>query len=306
MSQVTSITDKIEGATEVLSEVGKLEGGESDQKLHRATFDTSVLPKTDENTGDSLDEKISELLDEIGQGLRADDATKFEKLTIARKYGPMLLELKELAPRGTFKSRLKERFPKVNYAKCNRWMFIGKHEAEVAAAIEKYPEVAWGPKKMIDFLKGWNPDEEQEYEEDEADGYLGVEKDEEYVGEVEVVPSTPTNPDSAAAQEANQQEHDVNSQDASPGAAADTATEVDPVKRIDHEVEVRLGFKLSVPENVTAEEIANALREAENWTVRIKTPFEFEMSEKGIRVSHVRPWDSHGQCEPEAIPSDDN
>ena len=33
-----------------------------------------------------------------------------------------------------------------------------------------------------------------------------------------------------------------------------------------------------------------AIRLADRWTVGIDTPFEYEMSERGVVVSHVRPW----------------
>jgi len=123
------------------------------QTLHRATFGRD----------------IETLLDHIDQGLRADDATNFEKLTIARKYGPLLIELKAMVPHGHFKLVLKERFPKVSYSKCNRWMVIARHEAEVAEALVAHPEVAWGPKKMIDYLtKEWRPEIDHP-EEDEED-----------------------------------------------------------------------------------------------------------------------------------------
>ena len=137
------------------------------QKLHGATID-----------GD-----LESLLDQIGQGLQADDATNFEKLNIARKYGPLLIELKAMVPHGHFKLVLKERFPKVSYAKCNRWMVIARHEAEVAEALVTHPEVAWGPKKMIDFLKGALSLEEVaddgDWDEDDCWGGIALDGDEE-------------------------------------------------------------------------------------------------------------------------------
>ena len=123
------------------------------QKLYGATFDGEV----------------ESLLDQIDQGLRADDATNFEKLTIARKYGPLLIQLKAIVPHGQFKLVLNERFPKVSYSKCNRWMNIAKDETLVAKALDKYPDVKWGPKKMIDFFQGrWSP--EVDCDEDECYG----------------------------------------------------------------------------------------------------------------------------------------
>ncbi len=123
------------------------------QKLHGATFDG----------------EIDSLLNQIGQGLKEDDATNFEKLTIARKYGPLLIQLKAIVPHGHFKLVLKERFPRASYSKCNRWMVIARHEAEVAEALVAYPEVAWGPKKMIDFLNGEFVPHEEPDEWDEED-----------------------------------------------------------------------------------------------------------------------------------------
>lgn len=167
---------------------------EAVQNLHGAKFDSDapqldrpdqaspfqrlaegivVAPNLDADgngTGDILGEKITELLDQIGEGLQADDATNLQKLTIARRYGPMLLELKELVPHGTFMQKLTERCPKITYAKCNRWMYLARHEEEIANAIEMHPDVAWGPKKMIDFLRHvWTPDSEDEDERFEND-----------------------------------------------------------------------------------------------------------------------------------------
>lgn len=119
--------------------------------------------------GETFDRDIETLLDQIDQGLRADDATNFEKLKIARRYGPLLIQLKAMVPHGQFKQVLKERFPRVSYSKCNRWMNIAKGEIQVAKVLDTYPDVAWGPKKMIDFLQGrWSP--EVECDEDECYG----------------------------------------------------------------------------------------------------------------------------------------
>lgn len=108
----------------------------STQKLHGATSEDNV----------------ESLLDQIGQGFQKDDATNLEKLNIARMYGPLLLQLKAIVPHGQFKQVLKKRFPKVSYSKCNRWMVIARQESQVAEVLMAYPNVAWGPKKMMDFL----------------------------------------------------------------------------------------------------------------------------------------------------------
>lgn|GEM_PF-2676892 len=128
------------------------------------------------------------LLEQIGEGLLEDDATNFEKLTIARKYGPLLLELKTLVPHGRFKPVLKERFPRVSYSKCNRWMVIARHESEVTEALVAYPDVAWGPKKMIDYLtKEWRPEIDSDEDEEECWGCVSEESA--IAPEATVVPS---------------------------------------------------------------------------------------------------------------------
>lgn len=192
-------TEEVEGwATGFLDKVE----GEASQKFHGETFESPVDldqktpfqrlaeeivvapdPDADANgTGEILGEKITELLDQIGEGLQADDATNFQKLTIARHYGPMLLELKELVPHGAFEQTLAQRFPKVSRSKCYRWRYLAENEDRVAAAIERYPDVAWGPTKMIDFLQGrWSPeaeDEEERFDGDE-DEYSGLVREEE-------------------------------------------------------------------------------------------------------------------------------
>lgn len=117
--------------------------------------------------GATFNEDIETLLDQIDQGLEEDNATNFKKLNIARKYGPLLWKLKSLVPHGQFKKVLKERFPQINYPKCNRWMYISKRESRVEAALLSHPDEAWGPMKMIDFLRGvWTPGDEQVDEED--------------------------------------------------------------------------------------------------------------------------------------------
>lgn len=129
---------------------------------------TTAICATEILHGETSDE-IHLLLQQIEEGLRADDATNFEKLIIARKYGPLLWQLKSLVPHGGFKNCLMERFPRNSYSKCNRWMVIAKHDEKVEEALTTYPEVAWGPKKMFDFLKGvWSP--EHDHDEDDCSG----------------------------------------------------------------------------------------------------------------------------------------
>ena len=91
----TSRKNYAQAAADVLGEIAEAAIPEQvpDQKLHGATFDAD--PQADspqevnatENTSSLLAEKVGELLDEIGHGFEADDATSLEKLTIARKYG---------------------------------------------------------------------------------------------------------------------------------------------------------------------------------------------------------------------------
>jgi len=127
-----------------------------DQKLHHATFD----------------DDIETLLVQIGQGLIEDDASNLEKLKIAQDYGPVLLQLKKVVPHGQFKKVLKDRFPRISYSKCNRWMVIAKNASQVAEALKTHPDIAWGPKKMVDFLAGnWKPETDLEDDEDDCLGY---------------------------------------------------------------------------------------------------------------------------------------
>lgn len=132
-----------------------------------------IFGETQKLQGATFDGDIETLLDQIDHGLRADDATNFEKLNIARKYGPLLIQLKAMVPHGQFKLVLKERFPRVSYSKCNRWMVIARHEAEVAEALVAYPEVAWGPKKMMDYLtQEWRPDSDADEDEEDCFGFV--------------------------------------------------------------------------------------------------------------------------------------
>lgn len=317
-----------DGASVQLEVPAQLTG---DQSLHRANSESESqpeivpppvepLPETiavDAGTPD-LERKIGELLDQIGEGLRADDATNFEKLTIARKYGPLLWDLKALAAHGEFMNMLKERFPKVNYAKCNRWMFIAKHEAEVSAAIEAHPTVAWGPKKMIDYLKGnWTPEDEEDGDEDDCFGAIR----EEYIKAEPLLSTTDHaaedanepdatspfavgafDPDFAAAVEEHQKQESLEEEESAADGPVTQAARTRPrpaqtvavtrlaANRTEYEVEVRIGFKVSVLEDVSAEDVTEAIRMAEHWTLGIETPFEYELSELGVVVGHVQPW----------------
>ena len=174
----TASMNKSRAAAATLGKIAARAIPHETEKLHGATFEAGRVPPADPGPvtpaldgNELLERKITELLDRIGQWLLADEATNFEKLTIARTCGPLLWDLKALVPHGSFKQALRDRFPKVNYAKCNRWMVLAKHEEEIQVALEKYPDVAWGLKKMIDFLKGfWTPEEEAEDDEDDCFG----------------------------------------------------------------------------------------------------------------------------------------
>lgn len=315
------------GASTQLEVPAELTG---DQSLHRANSESENQPElvpppveplpesiqVDAGTP-NLDRKIGELLDQIGEGLRADDATNFEKLNIARKYGPLLWDLKALAAHGEFMNKLKERFPKVTYAKCNRWMFIAKHDAEVVAAIEAHPTVAWGPKKMIDFVKGyWTPEEEEDGDEDDCFGAIR----EEYTKDEPLLPIDPAaedandpdatspfavgalNPDFALEVEEHQEQGSLEIQATATAGPVTQAVRTRPrpaqteavtrpaANRTEYEVEVRIGFKVSVLEEVSAEDVTEAIRMADLWTVEIGTPFDYELSELGVVVGHVQPW----------------
>jgi hypothetical protein len=298
------------------------------QKLHGATFEAeSVVPAHPDPAdpslaapaGDELRErKITELLDEIGEGLRADDATNREKLAIAQKYGPLAWDLIAIVQHGEFKRKLKERFPKVNYSKVNRWMVISKNALEVAAAIEKYPDVAWGPKKMIDYLKGWNPEVEPEEDEDDSEGFpLEDNLHEEpllpnnEVDDVSELDATlpfavgAFDPDFAAAVDEHQKQESLEEDESAAAGPVTQAARTRPrpaqtpavthpaANRTEYEVEVRIGFKVSVLEDVSAEDVTEAIRMAEHWTLGIETPFEYELSELGVVVGHVQPWTTH-------------
>ena len=276
------------------------------QKLHRATFDAEDVPA---DAGPTQQEwKITELLDRIGEGLQAEDATNFQKLTIARNYGPHAWKLKALVPHGEFKLKLKERFPKFKYSKVNRWMFISKNETEVSAAIEKYPDVAWGPKKMIDFLKGWNPESEPEDNEDDSEG-LPVEdnlndvpllkgnEEEEEDDEASVSPKHQHRPEQTPKGRSGGVEKSPNKKS--------SVSEPD-VKRVEFGVKLSLNFSISVPENVTAEQIEAAFQTAGSLTLGKAAPFDFQLSEMTVMDVEVQAADGLDQYQPEVVPGTDD
>lgn len=305
------------------------------EKLHGATFDptgTTIAPEGAGLHPSDSDTRIGELLGQIDQGVRDDDATNFEKLQIARRTGPLLLELKGLVPHGGFKAMLKERYPSQTYSKLNRWMFLAQREAAVEEAIVAHPDVAWGPKKMIDYLRGvWVPEEDEEDDEEDAAGVVenppeepeAVEdraEDDEGSGDAPEPDATSPfavgalNPELASAIDSHQQEPVAGTSVKTvspggtgipPGQTAGPVTQAvptpskrsrrkeqtrPPASRTEYEVEVRLGFKLSVPDTITADDIRAALQVIARWDVSIRTPFDYEMSEKGLVMGHVRPW----------------
>jgi hypothetical protein len=269
--------------------------------------------------GDPLETRISELLDRIGEGLREDDATNFEKLQIARKYGPFVMELKSVTPHGEYMRRLKARYPKASYDKCNRWRYLAENEERVAATLEKFPDVAWGPKKMADFLKGcWSPeaeDEEERFDGDE-DEYGGILPTELFDTEDEVSDAAEIaiedEPDVASDEEVGeetetgvlqippntrpkQQTHQVVASKAStPKPNSPKPKDVaQPANSLtDYDVEVRLGFKLSVPSSLTADDVEAALEAQSNWSVDLDTSCDKLISEIGVIVTKAELWDS--------------
>jgi hypothetical protein len=302
-----------------------------DQKSHGATFDSTadqqtppVSPQSPFSPSDSsAEQRIAELLVQLGEGVQADKAANLTKLEIARKYGPLLWELKELCPHGTFKVRLKERYPTFHYTTPNRWMYVAKNEEQVAAALDKYPDVPWGLKKMIDFLRGsWSPEAEEEEDrfdgdEDEYTGFvpsdLTEEPSQEASGEDDADEfATENDPEEIVDEEVGeeaetgilqfppntrpkQQTHQVVASKAStPKPNSPKPKEkAQPANRLtDYEVEVRLGFKLSVPSHLTADDIEAALKVGTNWAVELDTSFDNHVSEVMVRVSTVQPWDT--------------
>jgi len=60
----------------------------------------------------------------------------------------------------------------------------------------------------------------------------------------------------------------------------------------EYEVEVRLGFKLTVPASLSSDEVEVALENRLNWSVNLDTTFDTTLSEIGVVVTKVEPWDS--------------
>lgn len=302
-----------------------------DQKSHGATFDSTanqqtppVSPQSSFSECDSsAEQRIAELLDQLGEGVQADKAANLTKLEIARKYGPLLWELKELCPHGTFKVRLKERYPNFHYTTPNRWMYVAKNEEQVAAALEKYPDVPWGLKKMIDFLRGsWSPEAEEEEDrfdgdEDEYTGFvpsdLTEEASQEVSNEADAAESaTEDDPEEIVDEEVGeevetgvlqfppntrpkQQTHQVVASKSStpkPNPPKPKENAQPAISLTDYEVEVRLGFKLSVPTSLSTDDVEAALENRLIWSVILDTTFDTTLSEMGVVVTKVQPWDS--------------
>ena len=134
------------------------------QILHTAKSDAQADPLPAESSpqspgldvSDSVDRQIADLLDRIAEGLQHDEQMQFDRLTLARNYGQLVLELKWAVPHGKYMDMLKERFPRSSYDKCNRWRFISERDDEVEAAIQTHPDVLWGPTKMIRIRSPFN------------------------------------------------------------------------------------------------------------------------------------------------------
>ena len=309
----TATNTNSQAAADILGEMAewsKLDEAVDVQKLHRATFDAEDVPA---DAGPTQQEwKITELLDRIGEGLQAEDATNFQKLTIARNYGPHAWKLKALVPHGEFKLKLKERFPKFKYSKVNRWMVISKNKTEVSAAIEKYPDVAWGPKKMIDFLKGWNPESEPEDDEDDSEGLpvednlndvplLTVHDEVEDEGNEEEVED-----DEASVSPKHQHRPEQTPKGRSGGVEKSpnkkSSVPEPDVKRVEYGVKLSLSFTISVPENVTAEQVKETFRTGGSLTLGKAAPFNYQLSEMTVVEVAVQASDSLDEFEPEAVP----
>jgi hypothetical protein len=326
----TLVNEHIQAAAVALNNIADsaLQDEESSsQKSHGATFEAAAETNpnsqsqgsiSDDGNGDSTEKRIAELLDQIGEGIQADNDANLTKLEIARKVGPLLFELKELCPHGTFKHRLKERHPNFHYTTPNRWMYVAKNEERVAAALEKFPDVAWGLKKMIDYLRGsWSPEAEDEVDrfdgnEDEYNGFVkddllepelleansddsppGDEPtttgDEEAESESDVVQFTPK----TTTPKTKHQSHQVVNKKEHPAKATNKGQQENPASTvIDYEIEVRLGFKFSVPADFSTNDVRQALKDRKYWAVKLDTPFDNQISELGIVVSEVKPWDS--------------
>lgn len=130
-----------------------LHSAKSDAQDNRSPAGSS--PQSPGQTvADPVNRRVSEILDQLAAGLRADDEMESDRLTLARNGGSLVLELKRIVPFGKYMDKLKERFPKSSYHKLHRWRFLAEHEAEIEATLRAYPNVAWGPTKMIAYLKG--------------------------------------------------------------------------------------------------------------------------------------------------------
>lgn len=148
---------------------------EQEQIVHGAQFQVETL-----GVDDLPDQQISALLEQIDEGLKAHHNTNREKLRIALEYGPLLLKIKELSPHGTFLTTLKDRFPKINYSICRRWLYLSRHEEAIKEALSVHPNKAWGPTTMIRYLKDIASQKDTSVEE-----YL---EDEEFVDDQELEP----------------------------------------------------------------------------------------------------------------------
>ncbi|WP_437191378.1 hypothetical protein [Planctomicrobium sp. SH527] len=288
-------------AVTVLDEIAQATDDGSNQKLHGATFETEER------------ERIQELLDEIGVGLAVDEATNRQKLNIARTYGCLLVELKTLVPHGAFKSELSKRFPTINYAKCNRWMYLAKNEQEVASALEEYPDVAWGPKKMIDYLRGtWLPEEEGEDDEEDC---VGLVLDDQFKNHNHMQTSQLSDESPSNQPRANQSipltdsaDRSVTSQSKKANSSKKDSDWQEPdhdAALVDYEVEVRLGFKLSIPETMTVEELLKVIRKGKEWKIDFPSFDGSRISETGVVVNHVKPWGDLTEIEPEMVSDDE-
>lgn len=182
---------------------------------------------------------------------------------------------------------------------------------------------------MIDYLKGRNPEEEPKEDEDDSEEVPLAKNSTEgrlSAPENEDIPEPDTaspfavgalNPDLAAAAEKHQ--HQVAEEDdatATTGLATQairtkprtkrTKPHTRPtVNRIVYAVGVSLNFRISVPDDVTAEQITAAFQNGGHLTLGANPPFDYELSDMAVTNAEVGGTDGSDQFQPENVPGTD-
>ncbi len=292
-----------------------------------AEFRTTCPEPTTEE--EDKKERLNWLTAQLEAGFEEWHGLKKKGLEVALYYGSLLLEWRELAGHGSWQQEVREKVKGADIRTCNRWKRIAEHREEVEDALARWPEVRWGLVRMLDYISGrFDPDQPQGYEEDDGEyapaevevggkpgggmPTVGVEKSTASAGAGSEAGLAGGLDGAGQAGEQEECQEDRPGTPAAPAEGASTQPDqgqseptVRPAaKRNEFEVEVRLGFKLSVPDHVAAQDVSEAIRFAERWTVGINTPFEFELSEKGVVVSLVRPWDNLHPSQP-VVPNED-